>query len=624
MERKNARWITVALIIVASGVGLEAKRPAAIAISPNSITLQTGQTRQFVATILRSSGTAVWSATGGTITSTGLYTAGSAAGSFTVKATISATSISSTTTVTITVPASTTEICGNGIDDDGDGLVDEGCSVPPPLPACADGLDNDGDGKIDLADPGCSSATDTNETDALPPPPPPSPGVQVAPGQSIQAAIDANPTGTTFVLLAGTHRLGAALVPKSGDTFVGEDGTVVSGARVLTTFSRVNGYWAVAGQTQQGPTTTYGAAPECQAAYPRCANPEDLFFDGEPLRHVDALSKVVSGTWFFDYPNNTIYFADDPSGHTVETSVTTFALVGNNLTSVTLRNLIVEKFATPAQIGAVNADGVTGWLIDGCTFQLNHGTGLSFTSSSGVTISDSRFTMQGQLGIGTFDTDGFLIVGNEIDHNNYAGFATSWEGGGDKFAWSRDMTVRDNWAHHNIGKGLWTDGNNVRTLYEGNTASDNTEHGIFHEISYDAVIRNNTVERNGWNGIVVASSPNVEIHGNTVGQNGRAQIFGRQDYAGYVGKYGEFVLFNLFVHDNVMTPGATSGSGAGVQPQNQAAGDTTYFTSKNNVFMNNTYNLTAATATPFVWMFSNRTDAQWIAYGQDVTGTLIR
>jgi len=42
---------------------------------------------------------------------------------------------------------------------------------PPPAAACADGLDNDGDGKVDLADPGCSSSTDTDETDPVTPPP---------------------------------------------------------------------------------------------------------------------------------------------------------------------------------------------------------------------------------------------------------------------------------------------------------------------------------------------------------------------------------------------------------------------------------------------------------------------
>lgn len=43
---------------------------------------------------------------------------------------------------------------------------------PPPAPACANGLDDDGDGLIDFpADPGCESAEDTDEADAPPPPP---------------------------------------------------------------------------------------------------------------------------------------------------------------------------------------------------------------------------------------------------------------------------------------------------------------------------------------------------------------------------------------------------------------------------------------------------------------------
>lgn len=43
---------------------------------------------------------------------------------------------------------------------------------PPPAAACGDGVDNDGDGKIDYpADPGCTSATDTDETDTVTPPP---------------------------------------------------------------------------------------------------------------------------------------------------------------------------------------------------------------------------------------------------------------------------------------------------------------------------------------------------------------------------------------------------------------------------------------------------------------------
>ncbi|HET7439902.1 MAG TPA: Ig-like domain-containing protein, partial [Terriglobales bacterium] len=56
-----------------------------ITVSPSSVTLSPGATQQFTAA--DKAGLAVtWSATGGTITSTGLYTAGSTAGTFTVTA----------------------------------------------------------------------------------------------------------------------------------------------------------------------------------------------------------------------------------------------------------------------------------------------------------------------------------------------------------------------------------------------------------------------------------------------------------------------------------------------------------------------------------------------------------
>jgi hypothetical protein len=40
------------------------------------------------------------------------------------------------------------EVCGDGLDNDGDGQIDEACS-PPAEEVCGDGLDNDGDGEID-------------------------------------------------------------------------------------------------------------------------------------------------------------------------------------------------------------------------------------------------------------------------------------------------------------------------------------------------------------------------------------------------------------------------------------------------------------------------------------------
>lgn len=71
--------------------------------------------------------------------------------------------------------------CSDGLDNDGDGRIDypfdPGCASATdtdesnaPLPACSDGIDNDGDGKTDYpADPGCSGATDADESNAAAP-----------------------------------------------------------------------------------------------------------------------------------------------------------------------------------------------------------------------------------------------------------------------------------------------------------------------------------------------------------------------------------------------------------------------------------------------------------------------
>lgn len=49
------------------------------------------------------------------------------------------------------IPPPPDEICGNGIDDNGNGQIDENCPPPPPPPIeiCGNGIDDDGDGLID-------------------------------------------------------------------------------------------------------------------------------------------------------------------------------------------------------------------------------------------------------------------------------------------------------------------------------------------------------------------------------------------------------------------------------------------------------------------------------------------
>ena len=81
--------------------------PPSLSISPTSTSVFTGGTVQFGATVSNLANTAVtWTATGGTITPSGLYTAGSAAGEFTVTATsVADGSLRATAQVVIVAPA---------------------------------------------------------------------------------------------------------------------------------------------------------------------------------------------------------------------------------------------------------------------------------------------------------------------------------------------------------------------------------------------------------------------------------------------------------------------------------------------------------------------------------------
>ncbi len=129
-----ALFITVAFQAGCGGAATTAKAQTtaasitgtvSIALNLTNVALQVGGTQQFSATVSGASDTTVtWSATGGSISSTGLYTAPSAAGSYTVTATstadstksaIATVSVTSTTpTVSVSVTPASANVQGGG------------------------------------------------------------------------------------------------------------------------------------------------------------------------------------------------------------------------------------------------------------------------------------------------------------------------------------------------------------------------------------------------------------------------------------------------------------------------------------------------------------------------------
>src|SRR6266404_9788865 len=173
--------------------------------------------------------------------------------------------------------------------------------------------------------------------------------VDIYPGTNIQSVVSANPAGTLYTLKSGVHRL-QTILPKSGDVYQGEQGTIMNGATLLTSFSQQGSWWVATGQLQQGVVNTSVA---CQPGWDGCQYPEQLFFDDVPLQHVSSLSAIGPGKWYFDYSGRAIYLADNPSGHKVETSITPHAFTAG-FTNVTIQNLTIEKYASPSQDATIS------------------------------------------------------------------------------------------------------------------------------------------------------------------------------------------------------------------------------------------------------------------------------
>jgi hypothetical protein len=110
---QNLVLVTFSLLLVflagctLASSGSQQLPSVSISVTPNSISLLAGETEQFTASVTGTTNTAVtWSASGGTISSSGMYTAPNTAGSYTVTATSMADSTKSAS-ATVTVSAAT-------------------------------------------------------------------------------------------------------------------------------------------------------------------------------------------------------------------------------------------------------------------------------------------------------------------------------------------------------------------------------------------------------------------------------------------------------------------------------------------------------------------------------------
>jgi len=444
--------------------------------------------------------------------------------------------------------------------------------------------------------------------------------VTLNPGANLNAAVSQNPPGTTFLIKSGVYRE-QQILTQPNDSFFGETGTVLNGSELLTSFTQSGNVWVVYGQTQQGPRLG-----DCGSGTPLCIYPEDLYVDNAVVPRAASLAALQSGQWYFDYGSATIYLAMNPAGHVVETGVTqsAFAGVAGN---ITICGFTVEKYANASQIGAIG-DVVPGpnWVIYNNEVELNHSTGIIVQAQSQVWQNYIHNNgMGGIFGSGA----GIFVGGNEIAWNNYAGYDPILVGGG-KFLQTQGLTATWNYVHDNVSAGLWTDTDNINTLFDSNTLINNAYVGIQHEISYAAVIRNNRLKGNGgapnwvwYPQILIMNSQNVQVYNNTVmatATNGNGITIISQLRGS--GAYGYYISINNAIYNNNISYQAGSTGITGIACD-YSPDLPTVANAANNTFNWNNYHSSTPANYLFWFNYVNLyTWSAWQAAGEDLNSTL--
>ena len=293
---------------------------------------------------------------------------------------------------------------------------------------------------------------------------------------------------------------------------------------------------------------------------------------------------------------------------------------------VVIQNLTIEKYANPAQTGAIGyyRPGLD-WLVENNEVRWNNGTGIKFRGDHAI-VRDNVTHHNGQFGMaagdgenaagresygnmeewgfyGGYAGNGGLVQNNEITHNRLAtiGIDRSWGAGGTKFVQTFNLHVLDNDVYENDGRGLWSDFPYAGTLYQDNRVDSNGADGIFveHSLAPTRIIGNtafgngkaDTIE--GFHGaqIAVMSSPLVEVSGNTVMTHpvrGNGIVVTNGDMNGFnVPRHIEGVAvqgFGSYIHDNTILIDGSPTNGTGYSEGGRWTGGQSGITTKDKDF----------------------------------------
>jgi parallel beta-helix repeat protein len=288
--------------------------------------------------------------------------------------------------------------------------------------------------------------------------------------------------------------------------------------------------------------------------------------------------------------------------------------------SVTVRGVLFKRFTFEAVHPGYS------WTIT--SNELSYSK-IGVRVNTGTVLQNNYIHDNTQFGVAGGPASNILIKDNEIAHNNTSnscGGTCKGNAGGTKIVGSTagtyGVTWTGNYVHDNIGAGIAQDGNTHNTTIDNNLVANNSGPGIHYELSWDAVISNNTVRNNNSLNlkkscyyraqIDINTSQGVDIYGNTVdsgtGQNGIClnDAEGRNMQPPFPPS-----LANVSVHNNTITMSGNSTTGL-------------IGTANHNVtFDYNTYYVPNPAG--YSWTWYDKNPLTWSSYrarGQEAHGTM--
>jgi len=172
--------------------------------------------------------------------------------------------------------------------------------------------------------------------------------------------------------------------------------------------------------------------------------------------------------------------------------------------NVTIEYLTVQHYHPDQGGGSVNTNGNNGWTEQYDLMQ-NNTPGAAMMLGGENTVTNNCLKSNGEYGAQGYSyvdqtyentfTGGALNItfnGNDVAANNTMDTNSGIEGGV-KFWQNGNVTVTGNYFHDNIDSpGLWADTDNAGFLIQNNYFANNGNNGLMYEISYNAVISDNT------------------------------------------------------------------------------------------------------------------------------------